>query len=139
MSRRYNKEYVLVKEKQLGMNPGTASAKLIKDILFDTICKTGVNKCFRCNLIMTREDFSIDHKVPWLHDKNAKELFFNLSNIGYSHKKCNVSCARRPYKKNFSDEDRRLHKNKLQRISWSKLGKERQQEIRRKKYERNGK
>lgn len=36
---------------------------------------------------MTIDTFSIEHKEPWLH--NSPELFWDLENITYSHKKCN--------------------------------------------------
>ena len=82
------------KHKQLGMNASTASAILLKDILFRYIEKDNIN-CFRCNSPMTRENFSVDHKEPWLHSDNPKDLFFNLSNVSFSHLKCNIAAGRK--------------------------------------------
>lgn len=82
------------KNEQLGMNPSTASAKLLKDILFSLILETNKNYCFHCGIKLTRETFSIEHKVPWLHSENPKELFFNLNNISFSHLECNVKAKR---------------------------------------------
>lgn len=82
------------KKEQLGMSHSTASHRLIKDIIFGFICETGINKCFQCGEPMTRENYSIEHKVPWLDSENPVELFFNLSNISYSHLSCNVRASR---------------------------------------------
>lgn len=76
------------------MNPSTASARLLKDILFDFVSKSG-HVCFRCKGTMLRENFSIEHKVAWLDTEDPVELFFNLDNIAYSHLDCNIREARR--------------------------------------------
>lgn len=80
------------KKQQLGMNPSTASAKLIKDLLFDFVIKSG-HKCFRCGGILTRDTFSIEHKVSWLNSDNPLKLFFDINNIAYSHLVCNVAAS----------------------------------------------
>lgn len=79
---------------QLGMNPSTASGRLVKDLLFDFVEKSGI-KCYRCNGDLTRNTFSIEHKKPWLDSENPVELFFDLGNIAFSHLSCNASAARR--------------------------------------------
>lgn len=86
------------KKQQLGMNESTASHRLLKDILWDFITKYRVNKCFHCKKPMTRDDFSIEHKKPWLDSEDPEGLFFDLKNISYSHKSCNFAAARRPTK-----------------------------------------
>lgn len=88
------------KAEQLGMNASTASGRLLKDILFKFICDAGQNMCYQCGESMSREDFSIEHKTPWLDSSNPTELFFDLENISFSHLKCNIGAARR--KKGFS-------------------------------------
>ena len=85
-----------IKNEQLGMNYSTASNRLVKDILFNFIVVTGNNKCFQCGKPMERSNFSIEHKVPWLHSANPTEAFFDLNNISFSHLKCNVENARKP-------------------------------------------
>lgn len=82
------------KENQLGMNPGTASNRLVKDLLFDFIIRAG-HKCFQCGKELKRDNFSIEHKKPWLYSENPTELYFDLNNIAYSHLKCNCSSSRR--------------------------------------------
>ena len=84
----------LKKQNQLGMNPSTASHRLIKDILFSFIQKENI-KCHQCDCEMTREDFSIEHKIPWLDSNNPIELYFDLNNITFSHLNCNVGAARK--------------------------------------------
>ncbi|AZV02254.1 hypothetical protein Arno18_68 [Pectobacterium phage Arno18] len=83
------------KAAQLGMNPSTASGRLVKDVLFQLLCESGKNLCHQCGKSMSRENFSIEHKTPWLDSKNPKELFFDLGNIAFSHHACNVGAARR--------------------------------------------
>ena len=83
------------KQTQLGMNPSTASHRLLKDILWSLIVETKKDTCFKCNLPLTRDTFSIEHKIPWLDSKNPLELFFDLNNITFSHLKCNVADARK--------------------------------------------
>lgn len=82
------------KQKQLGMNPSTASAKLLKDILFDFVIKAG-HVCYKCKGKLTRETFSVEHIEPWLHSEDPIGLFFSLDNIAFSHLDCNISRARK--------------------------------------------
>lgn len=78
-------------KQQLGVNKSTAQAILLKDILWKLIQETNQTKCFVCGEEMTRETFSIEHKEEWLNKENAKELFFDLNNISFSHLSCNIS------------------------------------------------
>ena len=87
------------KTEQLGMNPSTASHRLVKDILWALILQTGQGKCCKCGHQMTRETFSIEHKIPWLDSDNPKELYFDLNNISFSHLSCNVADSRKPASK----------------------------------------
>lgn len=82
------------KQEQLGMNPSTASHKLVKDLLFYFIQQNNI-KCHQCGNEMTREDFSIEHIIPWLDSEDPVGLYFNIDNIGFSHLKCNIGAARR--------------------------------------------
>lgn len=93
-------------DKDLHENKGTAQNKLVKDLLFNFITLTGA-KCFHCNKEMNRDNFSIEHKVPWRNAENAKELFYALDNIAYSHQSCNYSAARKPTK--YVTEEERLN------------------------------
>ncbi len=78
------------------MNPSTASGRLVKDILWSLIVQTNKDNCCKCGEKMTRETFSIEHKIPWLDSENPIELFFDLDNISFSHLSCNISDARKP-------------------------------------------
>lgn len=83
------------KKKQLGMNPSTASHRLVKDILWNFIVYAGRDRCFRCGKKMTRETFSIEHKAPWLDSEDPVGLFFDIDNISFSHNSCNYSASRK--------------------------------------------
>jgi hypothetical protein len=95
------------KKNQLGINPSTANGRLVKDLLFNFIIKSG-HVCYRCGGNLTRETFSIEHITPWLDDENPIELFFDLENIGYSHLSCNIGAARRVLSKHGT---RRCYQN----------------------------
>lgn len=87
--------YLSLKENQLGMCLTKARARLMKSLLFRMAVKAGENNCFRCGIpIENEENLTVDHKIPWLHEEDAKELFFNLDNIAFSHPKCNILAAR---------------------------------------------
>lgn len=82
------------KQQQLGINPSTASGKLVRDILYKFILELDLNNCYHCKLPMTRETFSIEHKIPWLDSEDPIKLYFDLENISFSHQSCNSSAAR---------------------------------------------
>ena len=83
------------KKMQLGMNPSTASGRLIKDTLWKLVVMTGQDKCFQCSEVMTRDTFSVEHKEPWLDSEDPVGLFFDQDNISFSHHSCNVAASRR--------------------------------------------
>lgn len=82
------------KKHQLGMNPSTASNRLVKDLLFSLAVEAG-HKCFQCGGVLTRDTFSIEHKTPWLHSDDPVKTYFDLGNIGFSHLSCNIGAARK--------------------------------------------
>lgn len=88
----------LMKLKQLGMPIGTASGKLKKAIMLKLLQKLKEDICYRCNkIIETPEELSIDHKINWLHV--SSDLFWDLDNIAFSHKKCNKTGRYNPANK----------------------------------------
>lgn len=95
------------KQTQLGMNPSTASHRLVKDTLWKLVVATGQDKCNRCGQPMTRETFSIEHKIPWLDSDDPVGLFFDQDNIAFSHLRCNIADGRRPLKKYANAEEAR--------------------------------
>ena len=92
---------------QLGMDYATASNKLFKDVLFSFVQQSGF-RCFHCGGELSRSTFSIEHKVPWLDSHSPAELFFDLENISFSHRSCNIAAARRPNKLAFASDDERI-------------------------------
>lgn len=86
------------KQLQLGINPSTASNRLVKDLLWNFIKTAGQDNCCKCGEPMTRETFSIEHVVPWLDSDDPVGLYFDIGNIRYSHLRCNIECARKSNK-----------------------------------------
>lgn len=81
------------KEKQLGMKIGTAQHRLRVIIMFDLVVKCGMDSCFRCGTkIEVAEEFSIDHKKPWLDIDPEK--FWDIGNIAFAHRRCNYGDRR---------------------------------------------
>lgn len=78
-----------IKHAHLGMPLGTANYRLARMILFELLGRLGENTCHKCgNEIETVEELSVEHKIPWLYGE--LDLFWNLSNIAFSHRKCNM-------------------------------------------------
>lgn len=76
------------KTEQLGMNFSTASARLRRNLMFAMAQRLGMDVCFRCHdLIESAEDISIEHKEDWLN--RSPELFWDIDNIAFSHRRCN--------------------------------------------------
>lgn len=112
------------KTQQLGMNPSTATYRLLRDLLFDNVKDT---PCFRCGEKMTRDTFSIEHKKNWMDSDDPVGNYFDLNNISYSHQSCNsrhhskfgtskkgdalaehVKVYNKEYKLRFTEEERKI-------------------------------
>src|SRR6185369_14381576 len=103
MSKNNNKK----KEDQLGMPFGTANARLRKSLLFHLVKKLKEANCFVCgNEIESLDDFSIEHKIPYLDSEKVIELFFDVENIAFSHLSCNIGSSRKS--KKYETEEQRL-------------------------------
>ena len=100
------------KKMQLGMNPSTASHRLVKDVLWKLIKQTGQDTCCKCGEPMSRETFSIEHVIPWLDSEDPVGLYFDLDNISFSHLKCNIADGRKPNKIYTDIEGRHPSKKK---------------------------
>ena len=97
----------------LGMPVGTASARLLKSILFSLVVKTDQNFCHRCGGCIERViDLSIEHKNSWQQADDPVAAFFDLENITFSHRSCNYGAASRPYKRFATDVERYKFHNK---------------------------
>lgn len=125
------------KANQLGMNPSTASHRLVKDILFKFVIDSG-HVCFHCGEDLTRETFSIEHMEPWLDTDRPAELFFDLSNIAFSHLRCNIKASRPWNKKHYTEKARKEANAKRERHRWGKIPEEQRKAIRKAKYKKHG-
>jgi len=125
------------RENQLGMNPSTASGRLVKDLLFKFVGESG-HTCFRCGREMTRDDFSIEHKSPWLDSDDPVKLFFDLDNIAFSHKSCNYSQGGKSNRFVETEDQRRARLASYTKGSRDRMPIEERQRVRREKYLRTG-
>jgi hypothetical protein len=92
------------------MSTGKANAILLRSLLFKLACDTEMHFCYRCGAqIMTVAEMSIEHKTPWQDSDDPVELFFDLDNIGFSHRACNYRAARRPNQRFFSKDQEHVH------------------------------
>jgi len=88
---RWKEKYNIVRKEIIGMSHASASRQLYRMILLKYLKKLGLNICFRCKKpIEDVETLSLDHKVDWMNHENAHALFWDINNIAFSHKKCNV-------------------------------------------------
>lgn len=84
------------KSKQLGMPHRTATYRLRSALLFQLVQQAGRDKCYRCGeKIESYGEFSIEHKIPWLDSENPPGLYFDLDNVSFSHRSCNIADGRR--------------------------------------------
>jgi hypothetical protein len=127
------------KHAQLGMNHGTAQNRLVKDILFSLVIECDKNKCHHCGKPMERQDFSIEHKTPWLDSENPLKLFFDLENISFSHLSCNIGAARKTNKKYYTPEEVRKGAQEAQNKRRKLVPPEIRKVKRREQYLRTGK
>jgi 5-methylcytosine-specific restriction endonuclease McrA len=75
------------------MDYGTASSLLRSQTLFRLAQLTGYDRCIRCpGKILDASDMSLDHRIAWLD--RPVDLFWDLSNLGLSHKGCNKGSTR---------------------------------------------
>jgi hypothetical protein len=85
----------LKKAQQLGMPWGTAAHRLRQRLFFSLLVKLGENVCFKCGKhIESSSELSIEHKQDWLDNDPA--LFWDESNVAYSHRKCNKAGRHAP-------------------------------------------
>lgn len=94
------------KSQILGMGFHKASYRLLRRILYGMLIELNRTKCYRCkNEIMSVNDLSVEHKKAWQSSENPLEMFFDLSNISFSHKSCNSKAAVNPRKKYATKEE----------------------------------
>lgn len=102
------------KHQLLGMNAGTAFHQLRKSIIFQLVCETGKDSCFRCEeKIETVAEFSIEHKDAWMSCNDPLAAFFDLNNIAFSHYSCNCKAASKPRK--YDTEEQRKEARRVSR------------------------
>lgn len=84
--------------KTLGHNQIAHATRVLKnEIIWDFLLKTGATLCYRCNKPLTKQNWTIDHIIPWRNSQNPKLRFFDISNIAYSHLSCNSTANKHNY------------------------------------------
>jgi 5-methylcytosine-specific restriction endonuclease McrA len=103
---------------QLGTEVSNALRKLARKMLHAMAVELGRHYCSRCAKPIERfEEMSLDHHVNWINRPDAKELFWDLTNVGLSHTSCNVAEAGR--RKRVDPEQKRLRDN-ARKAAWAK-------------------
>lgn len=60
----------------------------------------GLDWCFQCGTqIETEAELSVEHAIPWQDSEDPIKLFYDTTNIAFSHRSCNCGAARKPTKK----------------------------------------
>lgn len=84
------------KSRLLGMSFGTARARLDRDLLYAMAKELDRLNCFRCSKHVERENFSVDHKKNWSVAVDPVTAYFDLTNIAFSHQRCNSGHTEQP-------------------------------------------
>ncbi|USK78949.1 hypothetical protein LHV56_19140 [Peribacillus frigoritolerans] len=86
-----------LKKQQLGMTYGKANNMLRKRIIYHLAKKCGMDTCFQCGCIIDSiDEFTVEHKEPWLFSNAPLFNFLDMDNIAFSHHACNMRASRRP-------------------------------------------
>lgn len=126
------------KAKALGMSHGAAANKLRKMILFDLVCRLGLNVCYQCGeKIADIADLSIEHKVPWLRANDPVQVYFDLGNIAFSHLSCNIRASTTPGKKYYNKDEKKTGRANSDRKYYYNVSPEERKKKRRARYERD--
>lgn len=95
------------RDQLLGMSITTARSRLMRILLFEFSKQSSIPACYRCgDPIYTIEEFSIEHKQPWMQAKDPIKAYFDLQNIAFSHLKCNSEESHQRAKQYPSERER---------------------------------
>jgi hypothetical protein len=101
------------KNEKLRMSYGKANNILKKSIMFYLVQKLKLDICYRCGKKIESVDvFSVEHKTDWLNSETPVELFFDLDNIGFSHKICNILNGKKVPRKPIYTKDELLERKR---------------------------
>lgn len=104
----------------LGVNPATANYQLHRRLLFALGERLGMLQCFRCGESITSiEDLSIEHKEAWRSAPDPRAAFFDLSNVAFSHVRCNCGAGER-HRKYSTDAGRKTAYSRRNRERWNR-------------------
>lgn len=90
----FRQRHLAKQSSQLGLNPRTASHRLNRTIFHSLLKETGRDSCVRCGASLSADTFSIEHIKEWLDSEDPIETFFDLNNIDFACKLCNIKFNR---------------------------------------------
>jgi len=91
----YQKDTSALFKKKYGITISSARNRLMRSLIFALLKENGHHFCYRCGKEMDDKNYTIEHIEPWAHKDDSWELYFDLSNIAFSHDKCNYSNTRK--------------------------------------------
>lgn len=87
-----NRNYKYISQKEL-----TELKRAKINLIFTLAKEFGLINCYRCRQeIESSDELTVEHKIAWqsIDDpKQQEKLFFDLTNIAFSHMRCNCSAA----------------------------------------------
>ena len=98
------------KSEVLGMPISKASHRLNRDLIYSMGVKLGLMDCYRCGCPISREEFTVEHKIAWMDSDNPQATFFDLENVAFSHQRCNAGVTSHPSR--LTDSERRENKKR---------------------------
>ena len=79
------------RDELLGCSYSTARNRLRVRIIYDLFHRLNALSCYRCGEhIADHQELSIDHKIAWLNSDDPSGLYFDVTNLAASHKRCNL-------------------------------------------------
>lgn len=95
---------------QIGAESAAHAQNFLRKLyLLSLLHESGRSHCQLCGEILDDpNDLALDHIKPWRNQPDAKELFWDLANLRYVHKGCNIEAAIAPR--------RRTRAQKLEKI-----------------------
>lgn len=93
-TKEYYKKVNKRKQQKLGVSIGSAQRRLMKQKLFQILQRIDENNCYRCGKkILSVDELSFDHILPWYTSDVPRETYFDLANVTFSHLRCNAEAG----------------------------------------------
>jgi len=77
-------------KKLLGDETKAARFKLLRALAYEYMKMKFHGLCHNCHKFVEREDFSLEHIIPWMNSFDPKRFFYDVQNLTISHISCNA-------------------------------------------------